>query len=97
MGRLADAQVSVNFASKRAHAAGRGRMERVIGYVARGDLPELLVEFLETQSTGVLGGITWIEPDKLEFAAHYLRDGESLEQRVFRYKSAAEQARLRRL
>ncbi len=53
----------------------------------RESLPGLLVSFLESQSTGRLQSITWVEPDRLRFTAHFALAGGAIESRMFKYRS----------
>ena len=53
----------------------------------RESLPGSLVRFLESQSTGRLQSITWVEPDRLRFTAHFALGGGAIESRMFKYRS----------
>ncbi|MDB5671997.1 MAG: hypothetical protein JWO25_2956 [Alphaproteobacteria bacterium] len=59
----------------------------------RSALPDDFVRYLDSQSLGLLTAITWIEPHRLRFTAHYAKDGDAFEQRVFKYRAAPEQSR----
>ena len=52
----------------------------------RESLPGSLVSFLESQSTGRLQSITWVEPDRLRFTAHFALGGGTMESRMFKYR-----------
>ena len=69
----------------------------LIGHQLRAALPDELVRFLDAQSVGLLTAITWIEPYRLRFTAHYARDGLPFEERIFKYREPAEQTRRVRL
>jgi hypothetical protein len=64
----------------------------ILAYQLRSALPAAMVGFLENQSAGELVAITWIEPDRLKFTAHFEKEGKRFEDKVFRYKLAAQQA-----
>jgi hypothetical protein len=69
-------------------------LESALTHESRSALPESFVRFLDSKSEGTLSGITWVEPNRDRFTAHYSRDGKPLEDKVFRYKSSLQQARL---
>lgn len=56
----------------------------LLGHQDRSALPEELVVYLEQAAESRLVAITWVEPDRLQFTAHYMK-GCGAEQRVFRY------------
>jgi hypothetical protein len=64
-----------------------------LAHEARDALPKTLVQFLDTQSRGRLKSITWIEPDRLRFTAHFEKDGQPLESRIFKYKAPLTQSK----
>jgi hypothetical protein len=68
----------------------------LLGHQIRSALPDELVRFLDGHSQGVLAAITWIEPQRLRFTAHYTKDGQPLEERIFKYRPPSEQSRRRR-
>lgn len=69
-------------------------MKPSLAHERRSLLPSALVRFLHSRSEGTLSGITWFEPERHRFTAHFTRDDAPFEDRVFRYKSAIQQARL---
>jgi hypothetical protein len=75
------------------YRAGAEVDDWLLGHQMRSALPDDLVRFLDAQSQGLLAAITWIEPHRLRFTAHYTKDGRPLEERVFKYRASAEQAR----
>lgn len=67
-------------------------MSWLLGHQVRSALPESLVSFLEQQSRGELRSITWAESDRHTFTAHFDKNGRPFEDRIFKYRSALEQA-----
>lgn len=55
------------------------------GYQAVEDLPKALVERLNSYSEGEVQCITWYEPNKNEFVAHYYKDGAFLETKELKF------------
>jgi hypothetical protein len=60
--------------------------DKLVSYQARAALPVDLVEYLDGQSNGVLTAISWIEPHRLRFIAHFAIDESRMEDRVFRHR-----------
>lgn len=66
---------------------GLAGVGQLVGHQERSSLPKALVKFLDSHSLGRLEAITWIEPHRERFTAHFERDGKSHEQRVFAYRA----------
>ncbi len=67
-------------------------MDLVLGHEGRSSLPEDFVRFMDRQSAGKLLAITWIEPHRHRFTAHFEKDRQHFEQRIFRYRAACDQS-----
>lgn len=69
--------------------------DKLVSYEARAALPKDLVDYLDGQSDGVLTAISWIEPQRLRFIAHYAVGDSKMEDRVFRHRGLGKPKGLR--
>jgi hypothetical protein len=61
--------------------------DRLLSYQGRSALPDEMVRYLEEQSDGTLTAISWIEPNRLRFIAHYELEESKVEDRMFRHRA----------